>query len=60
MIIIDSKNNSILDGLHRASYYLYKYGDDYKIPVLKITYWEKNNIQNINSLFTKIPKRDDK
>lgn len=60
LIIIDANNNCILDGLHRASYYLYKYGEDYEIKVLKITYWEKNNIQNINSLFTSIPKRDDK
>ncbi len=33
--VLDS-NNVILDGQHRCCYYAYKYGEDYKVTVLKI------------------------
>ena len=32
------KNNVIMDGQHRASYLMNKYGEDYEITVLKIYY----------------------
>mgnify|MGYP006916025475 CR=1 FL=1 len=34
-----NKNNGIIDGQHRASYLLNKYGDDYEISVFKIYYF---------------------
>lgn len=36
LIILDN-NNNILDGLHRAAWLMYKYGENKKVTVLKIT-----------------------
>lgn len=52
-IVIDGNTNSVLDGLHRACYLLYKYGENYEIEVLKI-YPSMINIQHIKPLFNKL------
>lgn len=44
-IIID-ENNNILDGLHRSCWLLRKYGEEYKISVIK-KYIDKNDLGNI-------------
>ncbi len=46
-IIIDENNNMILDGLHRASYLMYKYGENYKIKVLKIKFLSQDELKKI-------------
>lgn len=43
-IVVVNKDNVIADGQHRCCYMLYKYGEDYRIPCLKIydlVYMEK-------------------
>lgn len=35
-IIVVNRDNIIADGQHRCCYMLYKYGEDYKVPCLKI------------------------
>ncbi len=47
-IIIDENNNMILDGLHRASYLMYKHGENYKIKVLKLWFADLNKISKFN------------
>lgn len=41
IIIIDGRKNTILDGMHRASWLLYKYGSDYTLDILKLWYVDK-------------------
>lgn len=38
IICLNGNNNVIVDGQHRACYLLYKYGDNFKINVLKLYY----------------------
>lgn len=42
-IICVDENNVIIDGAHRASWLAYKYGEDYKITVLKVFFDKKIN-----------------
>lgn len=46
-IIIDENNNMILDGLHRASYLMYKNGEKYGIEVLKIKFLSQDELKKI-------------
>ena len=36
--IVINQNNELLDGLHRSSILLYKYGPDYEIPVVQVSW----------------------
>lgn len=44
--VIINQDNVIQDGQHRACYYLYKYGEDYELEVLKIYYRGQGELQN--------------
>ena len=35
-VLVVAKNNRLLDGMHRGAYLAYKYGMDYKVPVLRV------------------------
>lgn len=52
IIILDGRKNTILDGMHRASWLLYKYGNDYAVNVVKL--WFVGNLEPLRERNDKI------
>lgn len=52
VIIVDFEN-CIEDGMHRASYLLYKYGGEYEVPVLRLDLCRRNALNRFMRHFYK-------